>query len=189
MDRKKLESVIKKIPGIQDVAWLSDEERQKIAELEGLQEKKGVSTKGAGAYQNPGMSQVLSRQEVCIILNDNNFRHALTPSLWWMMGDVIIGEEITDPEKLAEIQKTQKVKMMGEKFVVYFDRMKTAPREEPRWVIQGLDFPEIEHFPGIKDVISAAPVGSVDVYLKEKFGWNLNDSTLGTIAIGLNVKE
>ena len=79
--------------------------------------------------------------------------------------------------------------MMGEKFVVYFDRMKAAPREEPRWVVQGLEFPEIEHLSDISDVVSSAPVGSADVYLKEKFGWDIKDSTLGTIVIGFNIKN
>ena len=110
MDRADIKKTIEMIPGIRAVAWLMTEERQKIAELEGLQEEKGASTKGAGAYQSHGMTQVLSRQEVCVVLNDNHFRHALTPSLLWMMGGVIIGEEVTDPERLIEIQQPKKLK-------------------------------------------------------------------------------
>jgi hypothetical protein len=53
--------------------------------------------------------------------------------------------------------------------------------------VKGLPFPELESVSGIKDILSASPLGSADLYLKGLFKWDTRETSLGTILIGFNV--
>ncbi|MGP8105501.1 MAG: hypothetical protein ACLQLE_06405, partial [Desulfobaccales bacterium] len=77
--------------GILEVGWIDENDRQTLRQFEeGLQER-GLG--GLGKYFNEGVLTVLDRQMVCVVLNNNDFRHATEPCLSWVMGGVVIGEE------------------------------------------------------------------------------------------------
>jgi hypothetical protein len=170
--------------GIIEVCWLSDGDRQEVRKREEVLEKEGLAL--AGTYRNIGIIDVLQRQHVCAVLNNNDFRHATEPALAWICGDVVIGEEVVDDRRLEELCQCRDVKVLGKNFVLYFDRIRQTRGQKPNFVVKGLAFPEIEHLPFVTDVISASPIGSADLYLKKRFAWQSDDSTLGTILIGFN---
>ena len=181
---EQIEAILRSTKGILDVKWLDKEARAKVSEIENNPYKSKSS--GLGGYYNEGVKDVLSRKHACVVLNNNEFRHATEPSLFWVAGNIIIGEEVTDDTCLQSLKKKNTVKILRKKFVLHFDRMKEARGQMPVFVIRGLSFPEIEGITGIRDVLSGSPVGSVDVYLKERFGWDTNARDLGTILIGFN---
>ena len=178
------EKVLRATRGILDVAWLTPEMREKVLELEA---QVGARRSGLGRYYNEGMRQVLSRKEVCVVLNNNDFRHASDPCLLWVAGGIVIGEEIADPRRLEILRGAKDVKLIGRNFALYLDRMEEVLGEEPQFVVQGLPFPEMKTVSGIKDILSASPQGSADLYLKGLFKWETRDPSLGTILIGFNV--
>lgn len=180
----KVEPVLRKTKGILDVKWLDEETRAKILEIENNINKEGLSL--SGGYYNEGVIDVLARRFVGALLNNNEFRHASEPSLFWVAGDIVIGEEVMDPKCLQALIKQDNIKILKKNFVLYFDRMKETRGQVPVFVIRGLSFPEIEEITGIRNVLSASPTGSADVYLKERFGWDTKDRILGTILIGFN---
>ncbi|HUV77285.1 MAG TPA: hypothetical protein VMW06_04415 [Desulfobacterales bacterium] len=180
-----VEPILRTTKGILDVKWLDREARTKVAEIENRAQSEVLS--GSGGYYNEGVINVLDRECVCVVLNNNAFRHATSPSLFWVAGDVVIGEEVTDPEHLRALVKQDNIKILKKNFVLYFDRMKTTRGQVPVFVIRGLPFPEIEGVTGVRDVLSASPIGSVDIYLKERFGWSTEARDLGTILIGFNL--
>lgn len=179
-----VEPILRITKGILDVKWLDREARTRVADIENRAHSKVLS--GSGGYYNEGVIKVLDREFVCVVLNNNAFRHATSPSLFWVAGDVVIGEEVTDPECLRELVKQDNIKILKKNFVLYFDRMKATRGQVPVFVIGGLPFPEIEGITEIRDVLSASPIGSVDIYLKERFDWSTEDRDLGTILIGFN---
>jgi hypothetical protein len=124
---------------------------------------------------------------VCVVLNNNDFRHATEPCLSWVVGDVVIGEEVSDQERLESLKRSEGVKVIGKNFVVFSDRVKQTAGQQPTFVFRALAFPEVEGVPGIKDILSASPQGAADLYLKERFGWDAGDPELGTILIGFNL--
>lgn len=170
--------------GILDVGWIAEEDAATISELEKDLHDKGLG--GIGKYCNAGVFEVISRQFICAVLNNNEFRHADKPCLSWMMGDVVIGEEVTDERHLESLKASGKVKVIGRNFVIYYDRIRAAASQPPVFVCRALAFPEVEGVPGVRDVLSASPVGAADLYLKNKFGWDTKDPALGTILIGFN---
>jgi hypothetical protein len=181
---EEAEKVLRATRGILDVAWLTPEMRQKVLELEAQAEAR---RSGPGRYYNEGVCQVLSRQDVCVVLNNNDFRHASDPCLLWVAGGVVIGEEIADPRRLEALRGARDVTLIGRNFALYLDKMEEVLGEEPKFVVQGLPFPELETISGIKDILSASPLGSADLYLKGLFKWDIRDTSLGTILIGFNV--
>lgn len=181
---EQIEAVLKSTKGILDLKWLDCEVRAKVSEIENNAYEHGLS--GFGGYCNEGIKDVLSRKHICVVLNNNEFRHATEPSLFWVAGDIVIGEEVTDETRLQSLKEKNAVKILRKKFVLHLDRMKSARGQIPVFVIRGLSFSEIEDITGIKDVLSASPVGSVDIYLKERFGWDTKARDLGTILIGYN---
>ena len=182
---KKADTTLRSTIGILDVRWLDSEAKKRVLELEDLVRKEGTSF-GIAAYYNEGVVEVLSREYVCVVLNNNKFRHASEPSLFWVAGDIVIGEEVTDPQRLKALKKKGSVKILKKNFVLHFDRMKKARGQPPLFVVRGLSFPELEGIAEIHDILSASPVGSADIYFKEQFGWDTSATELGTILTGFN---
>jgi hypothetical protein len=182
---EQIEAGLRSVKGILDVKWLDQEARTKVSEIENGLNKNGLS--GLGGYCNEGIKDVLSRRQICIVLNNNEFRHADQPSLFWVAGDIIIGEEVTDDTRLQRLKAKNAVKILGKKFVLHFDRMREARGRQPIFIVRGLPFHEIEGIRGIHDVLSASPAGSLDLYFKERYGWDANAKDLGTILIGFNM--
>ena len=182
---EQIEAVLKSTKGILDLKWLDREAREKISEFENSAYNNRLS--GLGSYHNEGVKDVLSRKHICVVLNNNEFRHATEPSLFWVAGDIVIGEEVTDERRLQNFEKKNTVKILRRKFVLHLDRMKDARGHPPIFVVRGLPFPEVEGIYGIQEILSASPIGSVDVYLKKRYGWDINAKDLGTIMIGFNL--
>ena len=132
---------------------------------------------------------MLSRDHVCVVLNNNEFRHASDPSLFWMVEDTVIGEEVTDPERLKMLKQKDTTSALRENFILHLDRMKETKGKQPTFVVRGLPFDELTAIPQVFDIVSASPVGSSDVSFKEYFEWDTNNSELGTIIIGFNLNE
>jgi hypothetical protein len=182
---EQIEAVLSSTKGILDVKWFDQETRANVLEIENKTHKEGLSR--SGGYYNEGVIDVLARRFVGALLNNNEFRHATEPSLFWVAGDIVIGEEVMDTSRLQALIKQDNIKILKKNFVLYFDRMKETRGQVPVFVIRGLSFPEIEDITGIQDVLSASPSGLVDVYLKERFGWDTIARDLGTILIGFNL--
>ena len=185
---KKVEVVLYATKGILSVKWVDSKSRKKISDFEEEIVKKGLSS-GVGAYFNQGVVEVLSRDHVCVVLNNNEFRHASDPSLFWMVEDTVIGEEVTDPELFKMLKQKDTTSALRENFILHLDRMKETKGKQPTFVVRGLPFDELTAIPQVFDIVSASPVGSSDVSFKEYFEWDTNNSELGTIIIGFNLNE
>ncbi len=95
---EQIEAALRSTKGILDVKWLDQEVQSDLAEIENDVNEKGLA--GLGGYYNEGVKEVLARKYICVVLNNNKFRHATAPSLFWVAGDIVIGEEVTDAKRL-----------------------------------------------------------------------------------------
>jgi hypothetical protein len=180
-----VEQALRDTKGILDVGWIDEQDRQTLRQFEEELQRRGLG--GLGKYCNEGVLKVLGSQMVCVVLNNNDFRHATEPCLSWVVGDVVIGEEVSDQGRLESLKRSAGVKVIGKNFVVFSDRVKQTAGRQPTFVFRALAFPEVEGIPGVKDILSASPLGAADLYLKERFGWDAGKPELGTILIGFNL--
>ena len=175
--REAVEGVLRKIAGILDVAWLSVEDRRHVALREGADSG------------NIGLNEVLSRQHVCTVLSSAQFRHERSSCVQWVVDGVVIGEEVSDAERRAELLTSPEVGQMGKNFLLYYDRMKGVRGKKPRFVYRPLPFDEVAACKNVREVVSASPGADVDLYLKQRFGWSSEDRRLGTIVVGFNRRD
>lgn len=180
-----VEQALRDTKGILEVGWIDEQDRQTIRQFEQELQERGLG--GLGKYCNEGVLKVLGSQMVCAVLNNNDFRHATEPCLSWVVGDVVIGEEVSDQDRLEALKRSGGVKVIGKNFVVFSQRIKETAGRQPTFVFRALAFPEVENIPGVIDVLSASPHGAADLYLKERFGWEAGSPELGTILIGFNL--
>ncbi len=180
-----VEKALRATRGILAVGWIEANDRRTLRQFEKELQERGLG--GLGQYLNEGVLTVLDREMVCAVLNNNDFRHATEPCLSWVMGDVVIGEEVCDRERLESLKSSPDVKVIGKNFVVFLDRIRKTASQRPVFIFRALCFPEIEGIPCVQEVLSASPYGSGDLFLKERFGWDPGKPELGTILIGFNL--
>lgn len=173
------------VKGIQDVEWLSTEEKAAIRDLEDSAAQKNTSS--LGKRINQGLTDALECQFAGAVLNDRTFRHETAPCLKWMAGSTVIGEEITDPERFQKLVQDKQIGKMGNNFVVYYDRMRELRGLEPKLIAQGLPFAEVEMMDAVSRVVCGSPDPAADTYLKKRFGWPSEDPGLGTFILGFNL--
>ena len=184
---KRIEKAIKRIRGIVDVIPLSHGDLKKILDLE--KEAGNNAAMGIIKCSNEGLMEVSQRDMVIAVANNNDFRHASEPTIYWKAGDVIIGKEVPTKCDIEKLKMNKNILFIGQKFVIYKDTLKQARGKEAIFVFPGLTFSELEIVPEIKNIISASPSGLADIYIKEKAHWSLTDPTLGTILIGFNLVD
>jgi len=183
--KPSVEKALHNTRGILAVGWIDENDRGILRQFEEELQERGLG--GLGKYCNEGVLTVLARQMICVVLNNNDFRHATEPCLSWVMGGVVIGDDFRGQVRLESMKKSEKVKVIGKNFAVFFDRIKQNAGQRPVFVFRALSFPELEGIPGVEEIASASPLGSADLYLKERFGWETGKPELGTILIGFNL--
>ena len=99
---EKVCSILKECKGVCSILEeLNNSQRKKILELEKAEETKLVQF-GAG-IENQGAKEVLTRDVVLLITNNQNFEYR-DPTIVLKANDEVVGEEISDRAKLEEIR-------------------------------------------------------------------------------------
>jgi hypothetical protein len=181
---KLVEKVLLTIPGIMDVRYLDKKHFKEILRLETIVEKSAI---GIRCF-NEGLREVLKRQIVLAIAHLPNLRHPPEPIILWKAGEEIVGEEVWEDEKIERLKKDSNVIFLGKNFILYRDKLIRLRKAESMLVYPPVRFPELEKIELIKDLVSITVSTPVDIYIKKKMGWNVNDSKIGTVLIGFNIK-
>lgn len=186
---KKVLSKINAIKGVRQALVLTEEDRRKVKELE--EEAETHVMMGLGYGENQGIKTALQREVVIAFVTDNNYVWPLGPNLILKWKGRVIGEELTEPQKIEELKNKENVVLMGN-FALYKDRMPKASDmvKEPSTVI----FPpkpcsEIKETQDVCDAVQASPCAPTDTYLKKRMSANLGDPRLGTFIIGFNLSK
>jgi hypothetical protein len=186
-------SIVKECKGVCSILEeLDDSQRKKVLELEIAEESKLLQF-GAG-IENQGVKEVLTRDVVLLITNDETFEYR-DPTILLKANDEIVGEEISDPAKLEEIRGKPGYFFTGKgsrPFVIYTHKLRakrgvpvkftTLPFSLPHEGLKGLESTD-----GIGDLICGWPSRSVDQYLKQTFSLPMDDVRLGTLLVGFNI--
>jgi hypothetical protein len=121
------------------------------------------------------------------VVKSSNFPHPVSPTSVLVSDGVIVGEEIVDSARNHELEKNPKAIFVDKQFVIYQDRVKNHPSSDATFQFPPGTFPHLENIEGIRDVVSASPSALIDLYIKEKGGWQVADPQLGTILIGFDL--
>ena len=178
-----------KAEGIVEVKPFSDQDRQKVLEIEEEAQKRSML--GLGKVFNSGVRVVLNCELIYVALTNMDFSWDCHPSLVLKKDQEIVGEEIRDKEVIARLSTQKNVWFMHENFVVYKDKM-SFPKDLK---ICHFDIPPIpvkwctledDKF-RCQSIMYANPAPPCDLYLKNQYFGGLDEKGLGTILMGVKL--
>jgi hypothetical protein len=189
----KVCSLVQECSGVCNIiGTITDDIRKKLLELETKEENTLTSM---GAFQvNQSMKEALSRDVIILIVNNNKFQYK-DPTFVMKAGEEILGEEVKDPQKLAEIRGKPGYMVSGSGFVIYTHKMRGRKGLKVQFITLPFNLPhdglrngsvKIE---GVKDIVCGWPSRSVDLFIKQTFNIPTDDVRLGTLLVGFNLTK
>ncbi|MCP8304546.1 MAG: hypothetical protein H3Z50_03630 [archaeon] len=180
---KKVKSALGGLKGVIGVKILSQEERGKILELE-LEAEKHVLY-GLGEGLNTGLREILKREIIVAIANDNEFEWPPEPAIQIVSNGEVIGEEIKSPEKAEEYKKQGHV--VAGNLVIYRDKTRSVMSARNFTVVfPPMSFKPFKRISEFTDVVSASPCPPGHLFICEKMG---TENIPGTLLVGFNIKK
>ncbi len=181
-------AALSKGKGIVKVCRFSDEDRQKILEIEQEAEKKSLM--GLGRVINSGVMEVLNCDLIYVALTNMDFDWGSNPNLILKKGLEVVGEEVYDKEVIAKLCNQENVWFMLQNFVIYKDKISfpqdlvkrichfETPCLPAEWCVMENDELRCHR------VIYANPAVPCDLYLKKQYFSGLEEKGFGTILVG-----
>jgi hypothetical protein len=195
MDKDKGDKFVidafKQVKGIVDAFALSDQDRERILQIEEDAEKRSLM--GLGRVTNRGVKEVMDCDLVYVALNNMDFDWGCEANLLLKKGEDIVGEEIRDEARIAELSGKKNVWFMHPNFVVYKDKVcfpqdimnKTCHFEIPSLAAEWCSLEDENH--RFQSIIYATPSTPADICLKENYFGGKDEKGLGTILIGVKL--
>lgn len=118
----------------------------------------------AGAAENRGIHEVLSRARVLCLFKDVTFRPPPEPTLLLVdEAGTVLGRELVAGDRPPA---DRRVAFLGKDFVLYAG---ARPHGDYRFLLPAVRFPELEAKPRLTRVASASPDTPQDEYLRARF--------------------
>ncbi|MCP8307822.1 MAG: hypothetical protein H3Z52_01010 [archaeon] len=180
---EKVRLALKEIKGVLCIKILSQEEKEKILKLEQEAEKKVLYGMGKGL--NTGLREILKREIIVAIANDNEFEWPPEPAIQIVCNNEVIGEEIKSPEKAKEYERQGHI--VSGNLVIFRDKTQSImSRKDFTVVFPPMSFKQLEGIDEFTDVMSASPCPPSHLFISECM--NANNAP-GTILVGFNIKK
>lgn len=177
---------IKAIKGVEDTYILSEEDKEKILELE--MKAEGAVLMGLGVGDNQGIKEVFKRQIIIAFTTNMNYVWPEGPNVVLMQYGEKVGEDVYDPEKLEECKKCNDMLVMGN-FVIYKNSVpkpKDAKKEPITVVLPPQKCQDVECVEGVTNAVLASPSTPSDEYIRSTMGLKPVVG-LGTFIIGFDL--
>ncbi|MBI0581528.1 MAG: hypothetical protein JET69_00750 [Methanomassiliicoccales archaeon] len=187
VDRDAIRSAVQErlltLVGIEAVEYLDQNFRQEIEERERAAEANGA-VGGLMAFVNTGVWEVLSRQEVLVIVAQpkvpilgpqNHLVHMVDQK------GQVIGEYFPEGRR-GEVELRENAYLLSDDFVLYGDVDMVG---EPYFLIPPMNFPPLDDMCGIKKLVSASISTISDDHVRERLGYY--DTKCWTHLIGYDI--
>lgn len=172
--------------GVEDTYVLSEEDKEKIFELE--KKAEGAVLMGLGIGDNRGIKEVFKRQVIIAFTTNMNYVWPEGPNVVLMQYGEKVGEDVYDPEKLEECKKCDDMLVMGN-LVIYkssVPKPKDAKKEPMTVVLPPQKCQDVECVRGVTNAVLASPSTPSDEYIRSVMGLK-PAAGLGTFIIGFDL--
>jgi hypothetical protein len=184
-------AVLTRVKGIVEARPLSDQDRNRVLEIEEDAERRSLM--GLGKVVNTGVKVVMDCDRVYVALNNMDFDWGCQATLVLKKGDEIVGEEIRDAARIRELSGKKNVWFMHRNFVVYKDKVcfpedimsRTCHFEIPYLSAEWCRPADEALRP--QSLLYAAPATPADLSLNEHYFGGKDERGLGTILIGIRL--
>lgn len=179
---KRLEEVLRTLSGLKGVKhsfFLTKPMRAGLAKIE-----RNYPSIGPLAIKNKGVAECLKKEHVACIIKDKRFRAPPHATVYLIdEDDRIVGRELLPGEKVRST-KDRKVIMLGNDFVVFFEK---GTGKGAHFVLPSVPFKEIQELDGVKSVCSSSPSTAGDYFLRQRARLD-DDPKLASILIGFELR-
>lgn len=194
MDRQKIDRImmiaLKNVKGITKAVPFSGDDRREMLDVEQEAEKKAFM--GLGNVVNAGVREVLTYEFIYVVLTNMDFDWGCQPSLVMKKGQELVGEEVRDKERIAELSNRKDVWFMHQNFVIYKDKV-SFPQDLMKKICH-FEIPDLQaDWCQIDDeafenhsIIYANPSTLGDTFLKATYFDGIQEKGLGTILLGVD---
>ena len=125
MDRDQMDNImasaLKNVKGINQSSPFSSDDHKKILDIEQEAEKNAFM--GLGNVVNAGVRKVLTYELIYVAFTNMDFTWGCHASLVMKKGEELVGEEVQDKQRIAELSKRKDVWFMHQNFVIYKDKV------------------------------------------------------------------
>jgi hypothetical protein len=177
---------VKGLKGIQDAFVLQEADRFALYDIELEAEKK--SFMGMGLTYNSGIREVLRRPVVVLAITTVEFEWGCQSVLVLKKGDEIVGQEVSDPDRIQELRNCPDVHFLHRNFVIYKDRVR-FPQDivEKKCCFELPCMETKDSIPGLKQMgpgVYCFPSTPGDIFLKGRYYGGLDERGTGTVLFG-----
>jgi len=173
MERDAIRSAVRErvtaLEGVEALEYLDTEFRQEVERREREVESYGA-VGGLMAFVNAGVWDVLTRQEVFVVVADPDVEILHPQDQLVHIVDrrgQVIGEYLPEGRR-ESVELRENACLLSEDFVLYGD---VEIIGEPYFLIPPMTFPFLDGIPGIDRVVSASISTLSDEYIRERLGF------------------
>lgn len=185
---ENVERRIKSVKGVNETYILNDEDRLNIGELEAKANQ--MTLMGLGIGDNKGVKCVMECDVVIPFTTDMDYKWPPDPNVILMQNGEVVGEDVSDPEKIKEWEKNEDVLVIGN-IVIYGKSVLSSLKGKSNPLVVVMppkECPEVENVSGVREAILASPSPPTDEYLKDRMNLKCEHG-IGTFLLGINFEE
>lgn len=186
----KVVNVIKNLKGVIDLDILSEEDKNKLLELE--------SSRGFDLIPvvNEGAKACLTAEYCISLLKNKEFRPPPKPTILLVTDKGrVLGQELVSPDDIIKFKNKKDVFFISDDFVVFLNNLPDHSshvnkriKEKEMFLLPPVPFPELEEIDEIYNIVSGSPSALGDMYIRKKYGYP-DDPKLATILVGFAIKK
>ncbi|MEM2906286.1 MAG: hypothetical protein QW057_02060 [Candidatus Bathyarchaeia archaeon] len=190
---KRLKTILESLQRCQGVLrarLLTDEEKRHLLEVEAEAERRIIL--GMCPSLNLGVREALERPfTAAMVIQTSEFPYPHHPHMRIMLGDVVVGEQVLDRDRISELRKSRENVFLWENFVVYRSRLPRDPveRSRLRFVYLPRPFPALKGVGEAQDEVFGVPSPEGDRLVKNLLGETSTEVTLGTSLVGFSLRR
>jgi hypothetical protein len=181
----QVKEALSQIKGVGYSIVLTEEDRNKISEMEAKADE--MTLMGIGRGDNKGVKEVLKSDILLAFTTNMDYVWPPLPNVILMQHDKVVGEDV-DEEKLQELAACKDNLIIGN--IVLYDKgvlsSVNGKREPLVVVLPAKDCHEIEGLSCVAKARLASPSSPTDEYLKERMCQS-NECGTGTFLLGCDV--
>jgi hypothetical protein len=174
------EDTLRHLRGIVKVERMTDADMKEVLELE-VQAEQNVMM-GICKGMNLGLRQAFQKRNVFACITDDTLKWPGESYIRIICGDELIGQDIYDEERLAELKG--KGELVAGNLVFYKGKMRLFKerREDVRLHLMPMAIPELMAC----SAVVASPSPPADLYIKKRLLQDAQNPKLGTIIVGVD---
>jgi hypothetical protein len=183
-------STLRSCNGVLAARLLTDDERLHILRVE--KQAEGKLFLEMCPTVNRGVREALAREfAVGLVIDSEEFAYPHHPHMKLLCGDTIVGEQVKEPKRKAELRKDRATIFLWDNFALYRQRLPRNPedRNRLRLVYEARSVAQLHDHACVTESVFGTPSTEGDGAIKTLLAITQQEPIIGTCIVGFNLFE